>query len=453
MVTHSGRRRSSLDEVAKLASSAVSGPGIGRAIDARFSLRISGGDSGIVGDDGVRMKGFLRRTSQIGFAGLLSIAVAYGFARYGYGLFVPVFRREFGLSTEVLGFIASASYISYLLAMGAAGVSATHLGPRFPVVVGGLSAGLGMACIALSNSVFMLVSGVLIASTSAGWSWAPFSDAVARMVASEKQDRTLSLISSGTTFGLTVAGPVALLADASWRSAWIAFASVALASTAWNAWLLPKGRHRGFRDGGSRPGWRWFVNRRSLPLFAVAFSYGLIAAFYFTYAVDLISGSGLPPAWAPLFWTLVGVAGVSGVFGGDLAARFGLRRVLPLTLVALGTSIGLLALASGSWTVVVSSAVLYGVSYMPVAAFLAIWSQRVFSEQPSTGFSAALLLLATGSVLGPATLGLVAGAYGLSTAFFVTAVLTAASAVFKPDGKTFPVPPVFDRASRVDHNE
>lgn len=397
----------------------------------------------------------LSKSCQLGFAGLVSIAVAYGFARYGYGLFVPVFRDEFSLTTEELGFIASASYVSYLLAMGTAGLTAARVGPMVPVVIGGLCAGIGMVFIALSNSVPVLTIGVLLASTSAGWSWAPFSDAVARMVAREKQSRALSLISSGTTFGLVVAGPVALLTGASWRAAWVAFAGVALASTVWNLWLLPKGRHRGFADGRARPGWRWFVNRQSLPLFALAFSYGLIAAFYFTYAVDLVSANGLPAAWGPLFWTLVGVAGVSGVFGGDLAARFGLGRVLPLTLIALGASICLLALAPGSWIVVVFSAVLFGASYMPVAAFLAIWSQRVFSEQPSAGFSAALLFLATGSVLGPASLGLIAGAYGLGTAFLATAALAATSAVLKPGGEmlTIRTTTVPDQASQMDRGK
>lgn len=384
---------------------------------------------------------------------MLSIAVAYGFARYGYGLFVPVFRREYGLGTEALGLIASASYVSYLLAMGMAGLSVARIGPRFPVVIGGLSAVVGMACIALSGSAFMLIVGVLLASTSAGWTWAPFSEAVRRMVVPEKQNRALSLISSGTTFGLIVAGPVVLLAETSWRSVWIAFAAVALANTAWNAWLLPKGPHGDLGIGRPRLRWRWFVSRRSLPLFALAFFYGLIGAFYFTYSVDLVSASGLPHAWVPLLWTLVGIAGVSGVFSGDLAARFGLGRIVPLTLFTLGASIGLLALAPGSLYFVVPSALLYGGSYMPVAAFLAMWSQRVFSEQPSAGFSATLLLLATGSVLGPAALGLIAGAYETSTAFFVTAVLAAASAVFRPDRKTFPAPPVLNRTSQVDCNK
>ena len=83
-----------------------------------------------------------------------------------------------------------------------------------------------------------------LAAASPGWSWAPFSDAVARMIRPESQSRTLSIITTGTTFGVLVAGPAALMAGGSWRGAWIAFAVVALAVTVWNALLLTRGTAR-----------------------------------------------------------------------------------------------------------------------------------------------------------------------------------------------------------------
>jgi hypothetical protein len=49
----------------------------------------------------------MNRARQLVAAGLLAIAVAFGFARYGYGLFVPEFRNAFSLSAEALGFIAA----------------------------------------------------------------------------------------------------------------------------------------------------------------------------------------------------------------------------------------------------------------------------------------------------------------------------------------------------------
>lgn len=242
----------------------------------------------------------MNRARQLAAAGLLAIAVAFGFARYGYGLFVPEFRNAFGLSTEALGFIAAGAYASYLAALLVTGALVARVGPRLPVVIGGLSAAAGMAMIALAPNTPMLVAGVLLAAASPGWSWAPFSDAVARMIRPESQSRTLSIITTGTTFGVLVAGPAALVAGGAWRGAWIAFAVVALAVTVWNALLLPAGPHgKGGEEGRAalpELRWRWFIGPRSVRLFAVAASFGFTGTVYWTYAVDLVSrAGGCPP--------------------------------------------------------------------------------------------------------------------------------------------------------------
>lgn len=141
----------------------------------------------------------MRRSWQLALSGLSAIAVAYGFARYGYGLFLPEIRGEFGLSVEVLGLIASSSYVGYLLALSIVGILAARVGPRPLVVTGGLSAALGMALIALAPNTAMLVVGVTLAGSSSGWCWAPYSDAVARVVPTHARSRILSVISTGTT--------------------------------------------------------------------------------------------------------------------------------------------------------------------------------------------------------------------------------------------------------------
>ncbi|WP_414625672.1 YbfB/YjiJ family MFS transporter, partial [Candidatus Blastococcus massiliensis] len=46
-------------------------------------------------------------------AGLALIAVTYGLARYGYGLYLPQFRAAFGLSAGAAGVIAAGSYAGY----------------------------------------------------------------------------------------------------------------------------------------------------------------------------------------------------------------------------------------------------------------------------------------------------------------------------------------------------
>lgn len=388
------------------------------------------------------------RARQLGPAGLLALAVAFGLARYGYGLFVPEFREAFGLSTAVLGFIAGGAYASYLAALLVTGAVLARVGPRLPVVAGGLSAAVGMLMIAFAPSTTVLVAGVLLAATSPGWSWAPFSDAVARMVSSETRSRTLSVITTGTTFGILLAGPAALFAGGAWRSAWIAFAVAALAVTAWNAWLLPAGPHEAHgKPGGEGPDdsqtmprlkLGWFFGPRSGPLFAVAFSFGFVGTVYWTYAVDLISrGGGLPPAAGPLFWTGVGAAGIVGVVTGDLLARLGLRISLVVTFAALGVATGLLGSAPTSWVALGLSAALFGSSFMLISALLVTWTSNVFPHQPGTGFSATQVFLAAGTIFGPAAMGVLAGRSGLGTAFVLTAILALLTVLVRPKEEVY----------------
>lgn len=384
----------------------------------------------------------MSKGTQLALAGTSVIAVSYGFARYGYGLFVPAFREEFGLSTGMVGVISSFGYAAYLLAMALTGFLTRRTGPRLPVVTGAVCAGVGMALISTARSPLTLTVGVVLAGSSPGFCWAPFSDAVAIMVEKEHRNRVLSVISTGTTFGLTVAGPVALLAGTSivgggaeWRYAWAAFAGVALFVALWNFRFLPREPYHGTankNDRGNAPGFGWFLSRRTVSLLGQAFFYGLVAAFYYTYAVDLVIRSGLGEAWGPILWSLVGVAGVAGVFSGDAVLRFGLKRCLAICLGMLAVSIGALGLTQGSGALVVACAIAFGASYMPIAALLVIWSGSVFHERPATGFSAVLFSLALGSILGPAMLGAVAEVFDLRVAFWCAAALTALSIMLRP---------------------
>ena len=375
---------------------------------------------------------------RLGLAGFCATAVTFGPARNGYGLFLPEIREEFGLSTVFLGTIASGLYAGYLIALLAVALLAARVGPRVPVLVGLVSGGVGMALVALSQSVAALVAGVVLAGSSAGWTWAPYNDAAEYAVAPSSRDRVLSVISTGTTFGIAVAGGVALatlLWDTPWRAPWLAFAACAVAAAAINARLLPRAGYHGAEAAvpKGRPGLGWFWSSASAPLFAVALSFGAVNAVYWSFAVDLVSGvGGFSPATGPALYAVLGVAGFAGLFAGDLSARFGLRRVLRATLASLGVAAGLLGLAPGWLPAVGVSAVLFGAGTMLMSALLSVWSSAVFRERPSTGFSAALLLFGAGSVVGPGAAGAFADGFGLDAAFLLTATLALATTFVRP---------------------
>lgn len=368
----------------------------------------------------------------VGLAGLAAVAVSYGFARYGYGLFLPELRDAFGLATVALGLIASGSYVAYLVALTVTGVLSARAGPRLPVVIGALAGTAGISLVAIAPNALVLAVGVVLAGSSPGWTWAPYSDAVPKLVPAPEQERTLAVISTGTTFGLVIAAPVALIAGGAWRAAWAVFAACALAVAAWNARLLPAAPVT--RDDAQLPRlrWNWFVCARSRPLFAYAFGYTLVGAVFWTYAVGLVRANGLPPASGPLLWAVAGLAGIVGIGAGDAIARIGLGRLLPAILGGMAGALTLIAAAPGIWAAVIAAAALYGATYMTAAAALVVWSSWVFASRPSTGFTAAVLMGAAGSIIGPAAAGLVADRIDLPTAFWAAAAAAALLIAVRP---------------------
>ena len=375
---------------------------------------------------------------RLALAGFLAIAVAFGPARNGFGLFLPEFRDEFGLGVEVSGFIASGLQAGYLAALSIVGLLTARAGPRPLVVMGGLCAGAGMTLVAAAPDAAVLAGGIILAGTSAGWSWAPYNDAADRMVEPPLRGRVLSVVSTGTTFGIVVSGLVALTTGSGWRTGWLVFAGAAGAATIINALVLPGRGSRQPPDSDAskdtRPRKGALLRRPgSRPLFSAAFVYGLISAFYWSFSVDFVErAGGLPAGAGPAFFVVLGVAGFVGLFTGELATRLKLRSMLSGIFGTLGASALLLGAFPATLPAVVSSATIYGANVMVMSALLAMWSSATFPEQPSTGFSVTLFFFGTGSVLGPALLGLLAGQLGVGAALLASAALALLATRIKP---------------------
>jgi MFS family permease len=123
---------------------------------------------------------------------------------------------------------------------------------------------------------------------------------------------------------------------------------------------------------------------------------------------------------------MVGLGGVSGVVTGSLVNRFGMRRCLTAATALMAASIVVLA----AWPSIAGLAALaalgFGCAYMPFAALLAIWNQRLHPLHPTSGLVLTLCSIGAGSVVGPASLAALAAladAIGLRAAYLLAAVL------------------------------
>lgn len=379
------------------------------------------------------MSGESHGSLRLAAGGIGAVAVAFGLARYGYGLLLPDIRSEFGLSSGTLGLIGAGSYAAYLAATLVCAWLTMQAGPRATVALGGSMAVTGMLVVAIAESPVLLAVGVFVAGASAGFAFPPFSDLVARRVAPQRRGRTLAAISSGTGWGVAVAAPLALLSGDAWRIAWISFAGIAAAVTLFNLATLPSRREG---DPGSvtrRLSLGWLACPRSGPLLGGALLVGLGSSVYWTFAVDFVVREGaLPQSTARLLLVLVGLASIGATLAGDLVARLGGRPVFGAGILALAGSLCLLAVAPYSIVAVAVSGVLFGLAYNLVLAIQAIWSARVFDERPSAGLGAVMFLLGAGLLIGPAIGGVIADAAGLAPVFLGAGAAIALGALLTP---------------------
>ena len=369
--------------------------------------------------------------------GLALIAVTYGLARFAYGLFLPELREAFDLSPSLLGAIGAGSYLAYSVAIVISLVYTTRVGPRRMAIFAGVAAVVGMAAVAGATEAWVLALGVLVAGSSTGLASPPMAEAVARSIRGGLQDRANALINSGTSVGVALSGPAALLLTGQWRVAWAAFALVGLAVLAWNAAAMPRGAVADDGSGRTRLSFSYLVGARarprSVPLFAAALGIGFASAVYWTFSRDLVvQVGGLGQAGSTFFWTVIGVSGLAGGAAGDLVGRFGLTAVLRGALVSMAASMALLALAPGVLPLAYASAALFGSTYILLTGVVLVWSVGVFPELPSAGLGAGFLLISVGQAVGSPAAGALAGTTSPTTAFFAFAGVAVLTALARP---------------------
>ncbi|MFV0131530.1 MFS transporter [Streptomyces sp. HMX112] len=360
--------------------------------------------------------------------GLAMIAVCYGLARFSYGLFLPEFRDDFDLTPGLLGLIGAGSYVGYCLAIAASGYVCPRLGPRAVVALAGLICTAGMCLVAAAPDGTVLAAAILVAGVSAGFASPPMGDAVERRIQQHRQGAANTWINSGTSIGVLVSGPTALLVGDSWRAAWFSFAAVSLAVTLWCIPVLP-GRDTGPtsptppRPTGPRRTAEW-VNRTTAPLLLSTTAMGLVSAVYWTFSRDLVVSQGhMTTPVSMIFWMVIGIAGLAGGLAGRLVSAWGLPTALRCCLLGFGGAIALLPVTPDSTALAFLSAAAFGAFYILLTGIYLVWSIRVFHRRPSAGIALSFAMISVGQAAGSPLAGNVAGTFSTTTAFIASGTL------------------------------
>lgn len=347
--------------------------------------------------------------------GIAIIGVTYAFARFSFGLFLPNIAQSLSLTESNAGIAGSTAYIAYSLAL----LTSSYLIRRFDqfrvIQFSGLSAVTGLFGIAASQNFFFLICSTFIAGLGSGWASPALSQTAATSLSEKQKDAGNTWINSGTSFGLILSGPIALLFTGHWRVAFMLFGIIAFIVLIWNSARIPSAN----LEAPKEKLFKVSTLNKAKFLVASAFMIGFGSSIYWTFSRSFLKVEyNMSDYESVFFWIIMGVSGIIGGFAGGMIMKSGLSISYRLTLFVLGLSIFMITIPFS--TSVYTSAVLFGIAYISITGLLIVWGTRIFALTPSLGTSLSFFALGIGQSIGSAAAGeLISGSsYPLSFLIF-----------------------------------
>ncbi|TGB01470.1 MFS transporter [Halobacillus salinus] len=358
----------------------------------------------------------------VSIVGLLALTIIFGWFRYGYGLLFSEFKNAFGLSTSLLGVISSLTFVTFLAGALIVVLFVVKFGARHVILAGIMTASTGLLIASLTDNWMIFAAACLLAGFSPGLTWSSFSQCVNEHCSINIQKRSLAVISTGSTVGLIVISLIYLFLDGNWRLIWGGGAVAGYLIYWWAYKTIPYKSEtpsaKRIRFADLKP----LLTSDKKPFYASAFLFGFTESTYWTYSADFVQGNFSMANSNAIFFLITGIGGLAGLLGGELISKWGMRFTFSLTIILYSLSMSVLFLSQG-WLLVCFSGLTFGISFMLYAAYLPIWSSKVFPKFPAQGFGICIIVLNIGAILGPAVFGWILAYSAYSLIFLLLGIV------------------------------
>ena len=353
--------------------------------------------------------------AKVYFAGICSIIVTAGVARFSYSSLLPIMQSETGLSDVMGGWLATSNYFGYLtgvvLAANLSNLNHKFLLYRLYLVLAVVTtAAMAMTSDVFAWSIFRYLAGV---TATAGFILS--SGLILKWLVAHGHRGELGIHFSGVGVSIVL---VALLVEAmvlmstNWADQWLYLSVMALVLSV-PAWLwMPSpeqslnGKHQPIeRD---HPPSRDFV----LVMLAAYFCAGYGFVVSATFIVDIVEGLPAMAGRGQIVFVILGLAATPAVLLWDLVARkVGyLRALLFAYLIKI---VGIMILAfSHDFYLVSLSAVLFGATFIACVSLVLTMAGHLFPSNPSKLMGKMTVAYSVAQIFAPALTGAIVGALG-----------------------------------------
>lgn len=348
-------------------------------------------------------------TTKVSIAGICSLVLTVGFARFAYTPLLPIMTSQTWLTEVSAGWLATWNYLGYmsgaLIATSIRSLKIKFQLFRIGLVIGVLST-FGMG---LTQDMVLWVALRYVSGLSSTTGLLISSGLVLNWLITNGKKPELGIHFSGMGLGIVAAGVIVLVTSGltNWTGQWFTFGalSLVLLLPAW-AWLpAPVSVPAGDLVDSNRqsPSVRW-MRMLSAAYFCAGFGYAISATFIVVIVekVPTLSGKG------SLVWVIVGLAATPACFVWDRIARqYGVVFSL---LVAFGLQIMsfLLSILSESSAAAYLSAGLFGATFMGIVNLTLTLIGRRFPANPAKAMARLTLSYGAAQIIAPALAGYIA---------------------------------------------
>lgn len=372
----------------------------------------------------------MSRNARLIAAGFSLTALAYGLARFAFGLLLPRIREELSFGASTAGWIGGSAFAAYCAGIVVTFYCAGKLGPRALALSAGLAATAGMGLVAMASSAPALGVGIALAGLSTGLTSPPLATAVANRISERERPRANAIINAGTAAGIVFAGAATLMVAEAWRQIYVVFVLVGGAITAWVWFAMPAHPGTGATQGLSFA----MLGRPGVPaLCAGAFMMGISSTAVWTFGADIVRReSTLADAHIGWIWIALGTAGSAGALTGTLTGRFGTERIRMFSLF--GMAAGVLGLGGASISPVYcfAAVTVFGASYIVASGTYLIQGIALLAQRPDLGLGIPFLALALGQTAGNPLFGTMLDKLGLGSALIAFAGAACVAVCIRP---------------------
>jgi len=381
--------------------------------------------------------------------GTLCICACLGFGRFAIGMLLPSMASTLQLSYSQMGFISTANFLGYLVAVLVSGFWAMKMGSRRLIFVALLLVGICMALISQAGSFAQVLVLYMLTGMGSGASNVPVMGLVSSWFSSKKRGRAAGFIVIGSGFAIIISGKLIpfvnrLNGPEGWRTSWMILSGmVAVIACVSFLLLRDKPEEKGLKPVGSEDllapkphrgdSIKTNVYREGIMYYlgAIYFLFGYTYVIYATFIVtSLVRERGFSESAAGNFWSWVGFLSLfSGPVFGSLSDKLG--RKTGLIIVFTLQALSYLLLATGlPGAFLYLSIGFYGIVAWSIPSIMAAAvGDYVGARNAAAAFGLITFIFGLGQITGPAIAGVLAEKSGSFAGSFYMAAAFAGAAI------------------------